>query len=172
MNRSSIILSLVLSIYSCCLQAQNAILLPISPRSNGMGKTSLNFTDLHSLFGNQAGMAKLETFGVMGMVEQRFLLADLRQAAFGAVLPTFSGVFGLTLRNFGTVDYRETGVGVAYARKLSDRLRIGGQLHWAQISIGEYGNRSFFNLDFGVQANFCPTCGQQPRCVTPSGKRC
>ena len=156
MNRFISIVAIVLGVIFQSLQAQNAILLPISPRSSGMGKTSLNFTDVHSLFGNQAGMAAVEEFGALGMVEQRFLLADLRQAAIGAVLPTFSGVFGLSLRNFGTLDYRESGVGVAYARKLSDRLRIGGQLHWAQISLAEYGNRSFFNLDFGVQAELLP----------------
>ena len=156
MNRFRTILFFVLAICYQCLQGQNALLAPISPRSNAMGKTSLNFTDLHSLFGNQAGLAKLETFGVMGMVEQRYLLAELNHAAFGAALPTFSGVFGLTLRNFGTGDYRETGAGLAYARKLSDRLRIGGQLNWSQISISEYGNRSLFNLDFGIQAELLP----------------
>jgi len=156
MNRFSFLFALVCGLCFSKLPAQNALLQAISPRSNGLGKTSLNFTDLHSLFGNQAGLAAIETFGVLGVVEQRFLLADLNQAAFGAALPTFSGVFGLSLRNFGTADYRETGAGLAYARKLSDRLRIGGQLNWAQLSISEYGSRSLFNLDIGIQAELLP----------------
>lgn len=156
MNRFSFIFVLLGGLCLCKLPAQNALLKAISPRSNGLGKTSLNFTDLHSLFGNQAGLAEVETFGALGVVEQRYLLADLNQAAFGAALPTFSGVFGLTLRNFGTADYRETGAGLAYARKLSERLRIGGQLHWAQLNISEYGSRSLFNLDIGIQAELLP----------------
>ena len=84
-----------------------------SARSNGLGKTNLNFTDANSLFGNQAGLAGIEELSAMGYVEQRFLLADLNHAAIGAAMPTFSGVFGLTLRNFGTADYQENQIGVA-----------------------------------------------------------
>lgn len=156
MNRFCITLVLVLGWFVQFSFGQNALLAPVSPRSNGLGKSSLSFTDLHSLFGNQAGLAGVETLGAIGVVEQRFLLADLSQAAFGAALPTFSGVFGLSLRSFGTADYRETGAGLAYARKLSDRLRIGGQLNWAQLSISEYGSRSLFNLDIGIQAEVLP----------------
>lgn len=156
MNRFSLSFALVFGVFTQCLLAQNALLAPVSPRSNGLGKTSLNFTDLHSLLGNQAGLAEVETFGLLSAIDQRFLLGDLNQAAFGAALPTFSGVFGLTLRSFGTADYREIGAGLVYARKLSEYLRIGGQLHWAQLGISEYGSRSLFNLDIGLQAELLP----------------
>jgi hypothetical protein len=156
MNRLAILPLFILGIISGHLSAQNALLQSLSPRSHALGKSGLNFTDINSLWTNQAGLARLEELTLIGQVEQRFLLAELNQVAAGGVLPTFSGVFGLNLRSFGTADYRETGAGLAYARKLSDRLRIGGQLHWSQISISEYGSRSLFNLDFGLQAELLP----------------
>ena len=156
MNRLFLLSVLFLGSAFHILQGQNALLMSSSPRSNGLGKTYLNFTDVNSLFGNQSGLAGVEELSAMGYVEQRFLLADLNQIAIGAALPTFSGVFGLTLRNFGTADYQENQIGVAYGRKLSDKLRIGGQLHWSQINIAEYGSRSLFNLDFGIQAELLP----------------
>ncbi len=125
-------------------------------RGAGMGFAALNFTDINSAFANQSGLAQLSSLAATVTGEQRFGLAEVRNFAAAAALPTGSGAFGLTLQYYGFDDYNEQKAGLAYARKLSDLIAIGGQFVVLNTRIPEYGNQTSLTFELGLQAELLP----------------
>jgi hypothetical protein len=113
-----------------------------------------------SLFFNPAGMANLKP-----MVDVSFSLnkwiADIRHLGVTMAVQPFHGRYGVIGVSLQSVDYgdlqwtmvdlgqdkgyRELGnfspsafaVGVGYARALTDRFSVGGQVHWIRQQLGE-----------------------------------
>ncbi|MCO6479563.1 MAG: hypothetical protein J5I94_23210, partial [Phaeodactylibacter sp.] len=125
-------------------------------RSVAMGHTGLTYTDINSIFANQAGLAYLESPAITAFGEQRFLVSEIRSAALGAGLPTPSGVFGLSLHYFGFEGYNEQRIGLAYGRRLLEKLSIGAQFLMLNTRIPEYGNKAAFTFEVGAQAELLP----------------
>jgi hypothetical protein len=125
-------------------------------RAIGMGYTGTTFTDINSLFSNQAGLAKLERATAIAFAEQRFLLNELQGLNAGVALPTNSGTFGLSLNYFGFDDYNEQRAGLAYARQLVDKLSIGAQMLVLNTQIAEYGNQANVTFEIGLLAEVLP----------------
>jgi len=123
-----------------------------SARSIGMGNTGINFSDINSLFTNQAGLATLENTSFLVSAERRFALADLNNLSAGFALPTNSGTFGISVNYFGFEQYNETKVGLAYGRKLMDKLSIGVQFDVLNTRIPEYGSQNLFTFEVGLQS--------------------
>jgi hypothetical protein len=121
-------------------------------RAAAMGNAGVNFRDIHSLFSNQAGLAQLENPAVSVFGQQRFLIEDLQQFAFAAALPTNSGTLGLNIQHFGSKLYNEQKIGLAYGRKLMDKLSIGAQFDILRTSIAEFGNSTRFTFELGLQS--------------------
>lgn len=112
-----------------------------------------------SLFFNPAGMANMSHFIDVSASMNKWI-ADINHNAFSlAINPArgLYGVFGVTVQ---TVDYGEVigtrvanndlgyedtgiinpsafGIGVGYAKALSDRFSVGGQVKWLKQSLGE-----------------------------------
>lgn len=140
-----------------CLAAQNGAPPAAGSRGVAMGYTGLTFTDINSIFSNQAGLAQLEKPAVAAFGEQRFLLSEIRSFSLGAALPVgTSGSFGLTLNYFGFEQYNEQRIGLAYGRKLLDKLSIGAQFLMLNTRIPEYGNKAAFTFEAGLQAELLP----------------
>lgn len=138
------------------LLAQNGTPPVGGTRAVGMGYTGTTFTDINSLFSNQAGLAKLEKVTAIAFAEQRFLLNELQGLSTGIALPTNSGTFGLSLNYFGFEDYNEQRAGLAYARQLVDKLSIGAQLLVLNTQIAEYGNKANVTFELGLLAEILP----------------
>ena len=138
------------------LFAQNGTPPAAGARSVGMGYTGITYTDINSIFSNQAGLAHLETMAVTAYGEQRFLVSAIKAIGFGAALPTRSGTFGLSLHYFGFEQYNEQRIGLAYGRKLLEKLSIGAQLLMLNTRIPEYGNKAAFTFEVGAQAELLP----------------
>ena len=115
-----------------------------------MGNTGIGFKDIYSAFSNQAGLAYLPAFSAAIAAEQRFLVSDIQSFSAAAALPTSSGTFGLTLNYYGFEDFNEQRVGLAYARKLFDKLSIGAQFLYLGTRIPEYGNKASFTFEAGL----------------------
>lgn len=126
---------------------------PFGARSAGMGNASVMLSDFWSVSQNQAGLATLKNIGGGLYYENRFFVNELSLKAGGFVLPTKSGVFGLSLSQFGYSRYNESKVGLAYAKKLWDFLSAGIQFNYINTYIAEsYGNKGTAVAEIGLRA--------------------
>ncbi len=134
------------------INAQNGVPPQAGARGMAMGNASSTFQDINSLFSNQAGLAFLEKMAFTAGAERRFLLADINSYIAGAAIPTKGGTFGLSVNYYGFEGYNESKIGLAYGRKLFDNLAIGAQLDYLSTRIPEFGNKSLFTFEVGMQA--------------------
>ena len=140
------------SFSSFFLYGQNGSTYSNGARSIAMGNTGINFTDINSLLTNQAGLADIKTTSFLIAADRRFALTDLNNLTAGFALPTQSGTFGVSINYFGFDLYNETKVGLTYARKLMDKLSIGIQFDMLNTRIPEYGSKSLFTFEVGLQS--------------------
>ncbi len=150
------ILTVVLS--CCCLVAvaQNGMPQNAGARGAGMGNASLTFTDINSIFTNQAGLGYLEHLSFTVYGERRFLVADgLNSFLFGAAYPHKTiGTIGLSVNYFGYGPYNEQKIGLSYARKLFKKMSIGAQFNYLGTRFGDgyYGAAHSFTFEIGILA--------------------
>ena len=139
-------------IFPICLYAGNDNK-PLGGKSGGMAHASVAISDLWSLYNNQAGLANIDHIVAGFSYENRFLISELSRNVAGIVLPTNSGTFGFTFSNFGYNLYNEGKYGVAYARKLSEKVSMGLQFNYMTIRIGnDYGSQNNLTGEIGLQA--------------------
>lgn len=123
---------------------------PEGARSSAMGGASVALSDFWSLQNNQAGLAFYNQLSAGAYYENRFLTKELSLKSGGVVLPTNSGVFGLKLSYFGFSQYNESKFGLAYARRLSEKIAVGIQLDYLLASFGnDYGKKGIVTFEIG-----------------------
>jgi hypothetical protein len=123
---------------------------PISARYLGLGAYSINHVDVFSFTSNQAALAQLKSpvAGVYG--EKRFLLSTANMYTVVFALPTNQGNFGLQADYFGSANYNESQIGIAYARSLGSKLDIGIKFNYYNHIIPGYNNSSAVNFEIGA----------------------
>lgn len=123
---------------------------PLAAGYTGFGAYSINHTDAFSFTMNQAALAQTTsvTAGIYG--ERRFLLNELNNYTATAALPTPSGNFGVKANYAGFADYNETQLGLAYGRKLGEKVDIGAQFSYNAIRITNYGQSSAIGVELGA----------------------
>ena len=85
--------------------------------------------------------------------ENRFLISALSSRLAGFVLPTGGGSFGLSYRAFGYSQYNESVIGIAYGKKLAEKISAGIQLDYVSLQLPDiYGKKGFITFEAGVQA--------------------
>jgi hypothetical protein len=113
-----------------------------------------------ALFFNPAGMASMDHFIDISASTNKWI-ADIKHYGVGAAIAPFDGDYGVLGFSFQYVDYGtfirtvvrkdlEVGyqdlglfklyalaIGVGYAKQLSERFSIGGQIRWARQDLGE-----------------------------------
>jgi hypothetical protein len=101
---------------------------------------------------NPAGIAGIKQMEVGAFVERRFLLSQLNYATVGFVTPFMKGnhTAGLDVSGFGFGGYNESRVGLTYATTLFERLSIGAKANYERISIENYGAKSVFYVNAGI----------------------
>jgi len=129
--------------------AQDGLFPAFDIRSQLMGGTGLAADGIDALWTNPAGLANAEqTLAANATAQQRFGLAELTTTTAGVAYGTGIGGFGLQLGSFGFSTYRETRIGLAYGRKLTDKLRFGAEFTGFATSTEAYA--STFDVTFGV----------------------
>jgi hypothetical protein len=123
---------------------------PLSASYTGLGAYSFNHTDIFSSAANQASLATLKKFSAGVYGERRFLLNELGFYQLTIGLPTASGNFGVNAMYFGFADYNEMNAGLAYGRKLGERINAGVQFNYYSIRTSGYGSASTVNAELGV----------------------
>lgn len=99
---------------------------------------------------NQAALAATQKFSAGIYSEKRFLLKELSLYSAAIELPTTSGNFGLKGDYFGNTSYNESGLGLAYARKLGDKIDVGVQFNYYSFTTAGYGRASAITAEGGV----------------------
>jgi hypothetical protein len=141
---------LLLSVLSVIDLHSQTLRRPVAAPYTGFGAYSLNHSDVFSFTSNQASLAQLKNpaAGVYG--ERRFLQSELNNYTAVIAVPTHSGNFGLKAGYSGFSDYNETQLGLAYARKLGNKVDIGVQFNYNGIRIAGYGNTSAISFEAGT----------------------
>lgn len=139
---------------SALLTAGNDITTP-GARAVGLANAVVAVSDGWSIHHNQAGLGFLKQSSAGAYYENRFLLPELAvNGGYFATLTKF-GTIGVSARSFGYSLYRESKVGIAYARSFGPNLSIGMQLNWEQVMLNDiYGNRNTLTAEIGALYKF------------------
>lgn len=140
------------------------------------------FTATHgssaSLFYNPAGMARLQSLAEATVSTTEWIAEIKHQFASIAISP-FDGEYGVIGFNFQYVDYGEIqatilannpqgfldvgtfkptayAVGVGYARALSDKFSVGGDIRWIKQDLGSGITEASFTTTGGEAVDFSP----------------
>lgn len=148
--------SMLILFFFTSLNAQDGYPGIAGARGLAMGHTGMVFTDIHSLFSNPAGLARIDRFSAVATAEQRFLVQEMRQISAAAGLPVAGGAFGMRVQYYGFDLYNEQQIGLTYARRLSEGFQIGAQFIYFGNRIPSYGNRHLVTFQFGLQAQLLP----------------
>lgn len=136
--------------------SQTGLLGHAPARVLAMGGAGVALRGQEAVLLNPAGLVPNTARGALATAESRFGLAELSAYSFGAVLPSSSGTWGLSLQHFGGNTYREQILGLAYGRQLSPTLQLGLQLGYGILNLSEYGQRGQIQAAVGVQAELLP----------------
>lgn len=152
------LLGLFPMLVSLSIFAQNGPTTPLGVRGNGIGNASIAFTDVNSIFNNQAGLANLEKAHILFSGQETFRAPNSDNMGLGFAIPTSTGAFGLNLQYYGVDNYNQFKIGIPYARKLMDNLSIGVQFNMVSSQILELPRRILISgeigLHYGLAENF------------------
>lgn len=123
---------------------------PVAASYTWLGAYSISHTDVFSFVSNQASLAQIKNAAAGVYNERRFLLSELNYYGAAFALTTQSGNFGINAGYFGFSGYNESQIGLAYARKLGDKIDMGVQFDYNSIRIAGYGNATAVNFQIGA----------------------
>ena len=134
------------------LSSQFATIETFGAKPIGIGSCISTLKDIHSVYGNVAGIAFSDKLEGNISYENRFQAIDLSVISFG-LSKNFNklGTIGISIKKFGISEYNEFQAGLNYARKLTENLAVGVRFNIYNLIIEEYGNRFGYNADVGLQ---------------------
>ena len=103
-----------------------------------------------SFAGNPSALAGIQQFSAGVYSEQRFMLKDIGHYNATVAIPTQLGNFGFKGDYFGNSFFNESGIGIAYARKLGASVDVGVQFNYYGVNAGVYGSASAITAEAGV----------------------
>jgi hypothetical protein len=102
-----------------------------------------------AVFQNPASLMSLTRPMATISTDMRFGVRELKPIGVGFIQPTKSGVFGFSLQHFGFSAFRQQKLGVAFARRFSDKLDVGIQLDYLHLQAPDYGNAHLLTFEIG-----------------------
>lgn len=104
-----------------------------------------------NIFSNQAGISRLKNRHAGISYRTVFDLKELSTKSVFVALPTKWGNYGLTYTHFGYEKYSEQLVGLAFAKRLSDFLDVGGRIDYLFFQVAKQAHcRQAFCVDLGM----------------------
>ena len=136
---------------ACYLKANTQVTrTPLSAPYTSLSTYSNQFKDAFAFRSNSAALAGISRFSAGVFSEQRFMLQELSSYSFAAALPTTSGNFGLRGDYYGGSLYNESSLGLAYGRRLGERIDVGVQFHYHSQMASTYGSATTVTFDAGT----------------------
>lgn len=109
---------------------------------------------------NPATWSTVEARTAEAFASQAFGLSELRVVGVAAALPTAYGSFAANAQSYGYTDYRETTIGVGYARSVplssARRLHLGATVQYHAVSIPGFSAGSTIGVSVGALVNVAP----------------
>jgi hypothetical protein len=100
---------------------------------------------------NPATLFSIENIKAGISYKSNYLLKELSTKEFAIALPTKSGVFGLSISDFGYNLYREDIYSLSFAKKLSNKFNTGIKFNYFNLHLGDiYGNKGLLYFDIGI----------------------
>lgn len=147
------LLLLIILILSTSMLFAYDFIHPIGGRAAAMGGSSVASQGLWAMQNNPAGMANLEKISLGLYYENRWMLPETAYKCGAFALPTKFGCLGLSFNQFGSWKYNENKFGLAYAKDFGRYLKIGLQLDYLMLKIGnDYGTFNAFTFELGLQS--------------------
>ncbi len=126
---------------------------PPGSRAAAMGNASVATSDLWSVHHNQAGLAGLTAFQAGFHYENRYFVPELGLQALALALPASPGTIGLSYSYFGFSHYNESKLGLAFGRRLGEKIAAGIRINYLYTSIaGDHVNRGAITAEGGIIA--------------------
>lgn len=120
--------------------------------SLSMGGAFTSLDDFWSSIYNQAGLADFEEITV-GLGYDNSFMKELATKHLAAAIPTKnSGVFGISLQQYGFNLYSLNKIGFAYAMKLSPNFSAGIMVDYLYLQLGDvYGSSGTVTFELGAK---------------------
>ncbi len=118
---------------------------------------------------NQAALASVSRFSAGLFSERKFLLKEMSLYSGAIVLPAASGSFGGQGSYFGDAFSSETGLGLAYGRKLGNLVSVGVQFNYYSFKLAGYGSASSINAEGGVMIRLAEGLRMGAHVYNPTG---
>lgn len=144
---------------------------PLAGLYTRLGAYRLQRVDVFSFGANQAALSGISavTAGVYG--ERRFLLQELGYYQAVLALPTPSGNFGFKGSYLGSGAHYEAQVGLAYGRKLGEKVAVGAQFNYHALQVRGYGGASAVSFEAGVLFRISPELHVGVHAANPTAAR-
>ena len=124
----------------------------VGGRSNSMGNCSVALSDFWSIANNPAGIAGAQHVMAGFAYDNRFFMKELSNYAAAFVIPSSTGALGLSFNRFGSNNYNENKIGLAYSRCFGEKLRIGLKLDYLLFRFSDdYSARQCATTELGFQ---------------------
>lgn len=120
-------------------------------RSVALANATVSLTDIWSTFHNQATLTGINRLSAGIYYESRFMLEELSMTAGTMASPFLRGTAGVSFYQFGKGTYKESKLGLAFAKQLSEKLSAALQLDYFSNRFPENdGAFSFLTFECGV----------------------
>lgn len=153
MKFKTFILSIFIFLQLTNLQAQTGFSSLGGANYLGLARAGVAQAGASSIYLNQAGMTTVNNMAFDVSLERRFNLEELTQVSLSAIKSFKIGTLGVMASSFGFDQYSEQKLALAYARKLTGALSIGGQFDMLRYNIENVGSKNVFSLELGMMLN-------------------
>jgi hypothetical protein len=117
----------------------------------GYSRAGVNITGIESMYLNQAGLTSIKKVAFDISTERRFNIEELTTISIAGAKTYKFGTVGFLMSSFGFSQFNEQKFGLAYARKLTKTVSLGGQFNMLRYNVEQYGSKNLFTFELGVQ---------------------
>ena len=103
---------------------------PAGARAIALSNAFVSVSDVWSTFHNQATLSEINGVSAGIFYESRFMIDELSMAAGTIVFPGPGGKVGFSFYQFGKGTYKESKLGLAYSKQLSEKLSAAIQIDY------------------------------------------
>jgi long-subunit fatty acid transport protein len=118
-------------------------------QSAAMNNAVLAMSTPDAVFQNPAALIYTTRPTATVATEMRFGVKELRPVGVGVIQPTKSGVFGCFIQHFGFSAFQQQKIGLAFAKRFSERMTLGVQLDYLHLQASGYGNANILTFELG-----------------------
>ena len=165
------LLSSILLVLGIANTHAQSIRYPVSLPYLSLTAYSTHQKDAFSFTANQGALAGMQQIAVGIYGDQRFLLVATGYYAAAVAIPTTKGNFGVQLNYGGFKNFNQSRAGLAYARKLGEKVDAGIQFNYYNYRVPAYSSASSVNFEAGILYHFTDQLSGGIQVYNPTGSK-